>query len=81
MAVCRHGRWEDGSRAVLDYFADVDRWNDSPLRAASGCEQTRLGQRSTATRDTADQYTPKRRKAQLSASVHPLRSNYLRYRD
>ena len=32
VAVCRHGRWEDGSRAVLGYFADVDRWNDSPLR-------------------------------------------------
>lgn len=31
IAVCRHGRWTDGSRAVMGYFADVDRWNDSPL--------------------------------------------------
>lgn len=31
VAVCRHGRWTDGSKAVLGYFADVDRWRDSPL--------------------------------------------------
>ena len=31
IAVCRHGRWTDGSRSVMGYFADVDRWNDSPL--------------------------------------------------
>ena len=33
VAVCRHGRWQDGSSAVLGYFADVDRWNDSPLKS------------------------------------------------
>lgn len=33
LAVCRHGRWQDGSRSVLGYFADVDGWNDSPLNS------------------------------------------------
>ena len=33
LAVCRHGRWQDGSSAVLGYFANVDRWNDSPLKS------------------------------------------------
>ncbi|WP_379513171.1 hypothetical protein [Nonomuraea insulae] len=27
-----HGRWRDGSRTVLGYLRDIDRWARNPMR-------------------------------------------------
>jgi site-specific recombinase XerD len=31
VAIGRHGGWKDGSRALLGYFEEVDRWTENPL--------------------------------------------------
>jgi site-specific recombinase XerD len=32
LRIGRHGGWADGSRALLGYIEEADRWSDSPLR-------------------------------------------------
>lgn len=32
--IARHGRWADGSKALLGYIRDVDKWNDNPMRGS-----------------------------------------------
>ncbi|GII06181.1 tyrosine-type recombinase/integrase [Planobispora takensis] len=34
MLIGRHGRWRDGSRTVLGYIRDIDRWAHNPLHGA-----------------------------------------------
>ncbi|MGI5169853.1 site-specific integrase [Spirillospora sp. CA-253888] len=34
VAITRHGRWTDGSTAVLRYIRDVDRWAKNPMHRA-----------------------------------------------
>lgn len=31
VTIGRHGGWKDGSKALLGYFEDVDKWEDNPL--------------------------------------------------
>lgn len=32
--IARHGRWADGSKALLGYIRDVDKWRDNPMRGS-----------------------------------------------
>lgn len=32
LEIARHGRWADGSKALLGYIRDVDKWRDNPMR-------------------------------------------------
>ncbi|WP_246143717.1 tyrosine-type recombinase/integrase [Actinacidiphila oryziradicis] len=31
VSIGRHGGWADGSKALLGYFEDVDKWEDNPV--------------------------------------------------
>jgi hypothetical protein len=31
IAIGRHGGWKDGSKVLLGYFEDADKWGENPL--------------------------------------------------